>query len=514
MGNQIFVLMAEAMIMYFLVLASHSLRLRFGPVHFYALIGGITAIMSWVTDAGLAVELGGITFVVGSTVFYTSLLLGVFVVYVFDGPRATRITISTVIAVSVMMPLIAAALHFQADLIGGSAEVFNAVPLPSLRINTASVVATLLDLIFLAIAWEFLGQPRLRIDLWFRTWLTLLGVMWLDVVLFATGAFAGTPAYLSIMQGTLISRFFVSLLALPLLYGYLYWQSKSKGVSLENRPVLAILRQVAEISAELTLAQQEIQRRKEAETALHETQARLIQQERMAAVGQLTTGIAHVFNNILASLMLRASMLGRYKLDLDVQKNVVAIQEQLQEAAALVEQLLQFSSKAILRRVEVDLAQLVQTQTEALRRLAAPASVQVDLTLPQGPCPLVADSSSLEALFQELAQNALAAMPDGGALAIDLRLTPADDAADGICTLCGEPVTGQWLRLSFADTGRGISPADLPHVFEPFFSTDVPTHIGLGLSQVMGIVQQHEGHLRLDSQEGIGTTVTVFLPNE
>ncbi len=371
MGNQIFVLMAEAMTMYFLVLASHSLRLRFGPVHFYALIGGITAIMSWVTDAGLAVQLGGITFVVGSTVFYTALLLGVFVVYVFDGPRATRITISTVIAVSIMMPLISAALHFQANLIGSTTAVFNAVPLPSLRINVASVVATLLDLIFLAMAWEFLGQPRLRIDLWFRTWLTLLGVMWLDVFLFATGAFAGTPAYLSIMQGTLISRFFVSLLALPLLYGYLYWQSSLKGISLENRPVLAILRQVAEISAELTLAQQEIQRRKEAEAALQEAQARLIQQERMAAVGQLTTGIAHVFNNILASLMLRASMVSNRNLDLSVRKNVVAIQEQLQEAATLVEQLLQFSSKAILRRVEVDLTALVQTQTETFRPLAA-----------------------------------------------------------------------------------------------------------------------------------------------
>ena len=104
MSNEIIILMLEAMIMYFLVLGAHSLRHRFGPVHFYALIGGITAIMSWVTDAGLSVSVGNITFVVGSTVFYTSLLLGVFVVYVFDGPRATRITISTVVGVPIMMP--------------------------------------------------------------------------------------------------------------------------------------------------------------------------------------------------------------------------------------------------------------------------------------------------------------------------------------------------------------------------------------------------------------------------
>ncbi len=263
MGSEVLILILEAMAVYFLVLYAHSLRHRFGPVHFYALIGGVTAIMSWVTDAGVAIEIAGLTFVVGSTVFYTSLLLGVFVVYAFDGPRATRIAISTVIGVSIMVPLIAAGLHLQMDLIGSSR--IGHVPLPSLRINIASVVATLIDLVFLAVAWEYLGKPDLNLKLWLRAFLTLLGVMWLDVLLFATGAFAGTDAYLSIMKGTLISRFIISVFAFPFLYGYLYWQSAKKGVELENRPVLAILRQVAEIRLELTLAQQEIESRKRAE---------------------------------------------------------------------------------------------------------------------------------------------------------------------------------------------------------------------------------------------------------
>ncbi|MFH1982193.1 MAG: hypothetical protein ABIL58_10120 [Pseudomonadota bacterium] len=263
MGNEVIILIAEAMIVYFLVLWAHSLRHRFGPVHFYALMGGITAIMSWVTDAGLAVHVAGITFVVGSTVFYTSLLLGVFVVYVFDGPRATRIAISTVVGVSIMVPIIAVALHFQAGLMG-SAAIAN-VPLPDLRINTASVVATLLDLVFLAIAWEYLGKGTLKLPLWIRAYLTLLGVMWLDVLLFATGAFAGSPSYLAIMQGTAISRFIIAAIALPFLYGYLMWQSRLKGLSIESRPVLAIMKQVAEIRMELTLAQQEIERRRAAE---------------------------------------------------------------------------------------------------------------------------------------------------------------------------------------------------------------------------------------------------------
>jgi len=263
MINEVVILILEAMVVYLLVLWAHSLRHRFGTVHFYALIGGLTAIMSWVTDAGVKVEVAGITFVVGSAVFYTSLLLGVFVVYVFDGPRATRIAISTVAGVSAMVPIIAAVLHFQTGLIGTAAIHY--VPLPSLRINTASVVATLLDLIFLAISWEYFGKPAFKMKLWLRAFLTLLGVMWLDVILFATGAFAGSPAYLSIMKGTLISRLVVSVFALPFLYVYLHWQSSKKGIEIENRPILAILKQVAEIKRELSLAQQEIERRMAAE---------------------------------------------------------------------------------------------------------------------------------------------------------------------------------------------------------------------------------------------------------
>jgi uncharacterized PurR-regulated membrane protein YhhQ (DUF165 family) len=232
-------------------------------VHFYALIGGITAIMSWVTDAGIAVRYAGITFVVGSAVFYTSILLGVFVVYVFDGPHETRIAISTVAGVSAMVPIIAACLHLQMDILGNSRIAF--VPLPSLRVNAASIAATLIDLVFLAVAWEYLGKPNLNLRLWLRAFLTLLGVMWLDVLLFATGAFAGTAEYLTIMQGTLVSRLAISLFAFPFLYGYLRWQSAQPGMRMENRPVLAILKQVAEIERRLTGARQEIELRKAAE---------------------------------------------------------------------------------------------------------------------------------------------------------------------------------------------------------------------------------------------------------
>ncbi|MBU1053996.1 MAG: VUT family protein [Proteobacteria bacterium] len=266
MENEVTILIIEAMAVYFLVLLAHSLRHRFGSVHFYALIGGITAVMSWITDAGVTIYVSGITFVVGSTVFYTSLLLGVFVIYVFDGPRSTRIAISTIVGISLIIPVITVCLHMQMGLIGNAEIPY--VPLPSLRINAASVAATLIDLVFLAMAWEYLGKPNLNLKLWLRAFLTLLGVMWLDVILFTTAAFAGTHEYLSIMKGTLISRFIISVFAFPFLYFYLYWQNKKPGIQIENRPVLAILKQVADIELELSEAQQEIERRKKAEKEL------------------------------------------------------------------------------------------------------------------------------------------------------------------------------------------------------------------------------------------------------
>jgi uncharacterized PurR-regulated membrane protein YhhQ (DUF165 family) len=265
-NQPLLLLIVEALSVYFMVLWAHSLRHRFGRVHFYAMIGGLTAVMSWVTDAGMKVVVGGITFYVGSTVFYTSLLLGVFVIYVFDGPRITRIMISTIVGVSAMVPLISMVLHFQNALIMG--DSLAEVPMPSLRINLASVITTLIDLVFLAIVWEILGQRNFKVKLWLRTFLTLLGVMWLDVWLFTTGAFFGTSLYWSILQGNLISRFVISVLAFPMLYGYIYIQSRRKDVNLENRPVLSILRQIAEISEELSLAQEEILRRTAAEEAL------------------------------------------------------------------------------------------------------------------------------------------------------------------------------------------------------------------------------------------------------
>ena len=264
------VLLLEAIALFLLVLGTHSLRHKHGMGHFYALMGAITAVMSWVTEVGVNVELYGITFFIGSTVFYTSILLGVFIVYVFDGPEVTRRVIVMVIGVSILVPLVLASLDYQMNVLGfGGSDM---IPVPKFRINTASVVATFLDLVFLAVAWEFLGKPKFRMPLWLRSYLTLIGVMWLDVLLFATGAFAGTDVYLTIMKGTFSSRLVVSIIAFPFLWSYMSWENSRKGFDMEVRPVLAIIQHAAEVEHELSLAQKEITERKRVEAALRESE--------------------------------------------------------------------------------------------------------------------------------------------------------------------------------------------------------------------------------------------------
>ena len=280
MKTELGILIAEALSVYVLVLFAHSLRRRFGLAHFYALMGGLTAIMSWVTDAGVSVQVGGITFMVGSTVFYTSLLLGVFVVYVFDGPHATRIAISTVAGVSAMTPVIVLVLRFQMQIAGDVSMGY--VPVPSLRINIVSVLTTIADLVFLAIAWEYLGKTNLKIRLWLRSFLTLLGVMWLDVLLFATGAFIGTDQYLNIMSGTLITRLIIAVCAFPLLYLYIWWQNHQMGMVIEKRPILAILSEFTEMRLELSMARREIERRVQ------------IQREKEGLIDELQHALAEV----------------------------------------------------------------------------------------------------------------------------------------------------------------------------------------------------------------------------
>jgi diguanylate cyclase (GGDEF)-like protein/PAS domain S-box-containing protein len=271
-GVETWVLLIEAFSVYGLVLFAHSLRRLFGLAHFYALLGALTAVMSWVTDAHVKVTVGPVTFLVGSTVFFTALLLAVFVIYVFDGPKAARTAISTIVGISILVPLFAMTLHLQMLL--SSTSPLGAVPVPSLRINSASVLTTMADMVFLAVAWEYMHDRFQGVPLLVRTFFTLLGVMLLDVVLFNTGAFAGEAGYWSILAGTFSERVVVALVATPVLWVYLHWQTQHRGESIRRQPILAILRELTDVRQELGAAQQELEYRRHMMQQLHDSEQR------------------------------------------------------------------------------------------------------------------------------------------------------------------------------------------------------------------------------------------------
>ena len=268
MPGSVWILIAQALAAYGLVLGAHYLRRRFSLAPFYALMGWMSAIMWWVNDTGLRVEVAGITFLVGSAVFFTALLLGVLIVYVFDGLKAARVAMITIVGVAVMAPLVALVLIKQAGLPG--AKLNTTIPISSFRIYGASILAMVIDFLFLSIFWEFLNRRFPRSPLGLRVFSVLLGVMWLDVLVFVSGAFWDGPYYWGILKGNLIRRFLLALFVSPVAALYLHWHHRAYGVEIRHRPLLSLLGRSAQVEQELSLARQEIERRKRAEEALRQ----------------------------------------------------------------------------------------------------------------------------------------------------------------------------------------------------------------------------------------------------
>ena len=234
------------------------------------------------------------------------------------------------------------------------------------------------------------------------------------------------------------------------------------------------------------------------------------EQERLAAVGQLAAGIAHDFNNILSSILLYAQMLGAEpQLTQDGRRRLQVIHDQTKRASELVRQLLDFSRRSVMERSEVDLAAVCRQLVAGWRR-TLPANIEISLHLGADSYVVSGDASRLQQALLNLTLNAQEAMPRGGRLALTLthrHIRPNDTVPQ----LGMDP--GLWLQLTVVDSGAGIAPEALPHVFEPFFSTK-PLHegAGLGLPQVYGIVRQHGGHIKIDSESRKGTIVTMYLP--
>jgi two-component system cell cycle sensor histidine kinase/response regulator CckA len=234
------------------------------------------------------------------------------------------------------------------------------------------------------------------------------------------------------------------------------------------------------------------------------------QSQKMDMVGQLAGGIAHDFNNVLSAIMMANDfLLNAHKPTDPSFQDIMQIKQNATRAATLVRQLLAFSRRQTLRPQVLDLGDALSDLTMLLRRLIG-EKVKLDLVHGRDLWPVKVDVSQFEQVIVNLAVNARDAMPDGGKLTVKTRNVTTEESAE--LAFKGMPAA-EYVRIDVTDTGTGI-PADIrDKIFEPFFSTkEVGKGTGLGLSTVYGIVKQTGGFIYVDSEEGKGTTFSIFLP--
>ncbi len=250
--------------------------------------------------------------------------------------------------------------------------------------------------------------------------------------------------------------------------------------------------------------------RKENEALLRDVQSRLVQAQRMEAVGRLAGGIAHDFNNLLTVIQGYARLLqDSQPPESDTHRDLAAIATAADRAASLTQQLLAYSRKQVMQLRVIDLGSLVQTIEPQLRHTLRD-NITLTITLAPDLGQVEADPGQIEQVVSNLTANARDAMPAGGSVMIACaNVTVSDDWA----SRHPELRSGEYVQFSVTDTGIGMPASVVQHVFDPFFTTKpFGQGTGLGLATVYGIVKQHHGHIWVYSEPGQGTTMTVVLP--
>jgi PAS domain S-box-containing protein len=238
-----------------------------------------------------------------------------------------------------------------------------------------------------------------------------------------------------------------------------------------------------------------------------ETEARLMEAQRMKAVGQLSGGLAHDFNNLLSVI------LGNLAAARDKYGHVAGLDAYLEPAvrasrrgADITGRLLAFSRQQPLKPEPVEVCALVREIAILLGR-SLPASIALDVPDASRQCWAIADANQLQNALINLGLNARDAMPDGGRLAISVELR-----AIGPGLVFDEAVApDDYLEIRVTDSGTGFAPEVMTQAFEPFFTTK-RLGSGLGLSMVYGFVKQSKGYIALESRAGEGSCITILLP--
>ena len=237
---------------------------------------------------------------------------------------------------------------------------------------------------------------------------------------------------------------------------------------------------------------------------------RLRRSERLETIGQLTGGVAHDFNNLLTVMLGNTEMLESALHDQPRLREIAAMtREAAQRGAELTHRLLAFARRQALEPRAVHINALIQGLDGLLRRTLG-ADIELELIRAAGLWDALVDSSQLENALLNLCLNARDAMPAGGRLTIETANVWIDqDYAEEN----GDVAPGQYVQVAVSDSGQGIPAENLGRVFEPFFTTKpFGKGTGLGLSMVHGFVKQSQGHIKVYSEPGEGTTVKLYLP--
>jgi two-component system cell cycle sensor histidine kinase/response regulator CckA len=241
-----------------------------------------------------------------------------------------------------------------------------------------------------------------------------------------------------------------------------------------------------------------------------ELEGQLRQSQKMEAVGQLAGGVAHDFNNLLAVMLNHAAFVQEtLPVEAPAREDLAEIRKAAERAAALTRQLLLFSRKEVTRPQVVDLNEVVAGMEKLLRRTLG-EGILLEVDLAPDVWPTVIDPGQTEQIIVNLAVNARDAMLGEGELhiATDNEVLGEEQARAKLGLEAGE-----YVRISVADTGRGMSEEEVARIFEPFYTTKPRgSGTGLGLSTVYGIVQQAGGSIAVETAVGVGSTFSIFLP--
>jgi PAS domain S-box-containing protein len=252
-----------------------------------------------------------------------------------------------------------------------------------------------------------------------------------------------------------------------------------------------------------------------AQEMLEQARERLLQWQKMEAIGQLSGGVAHDFNNLLTIVIGNLETAQRHLGALTggvasrLKRSLNNAMRGAQRAATLTQRLLAFSRQQPLDPKPLDVNKFIAAEVEFLQRSLG-ETIEVQAVGSAGLWPVEVDANQLEAALLNLAVNARDAMPNGGKLTIETSNALLDR---DYCSANPEVIPGQYVMIAVSDNGTGMAKDVVDRAFEPFFSTKgVGQGTGLGLSQVYGFIKQSKGHVKIYSETGEGTTVKIYLP--